>query len=195
MCGRYLFTAQGEELEQVVRMARRRDPQAEFRLGEVFPTQSALILTAAGDKVVPCVSLWGFPNGRDRKGVLINARSETAEEKPTFRRSLEIGRCVIPSNGFYEWSHDQVHQKYLFLLPGESALYMAGLMKEVDGQRRFVILTSPPNASMEGIHNRMPLVLPRSQVGNWIRGIDTSTLLHGVPPMLEKEMVEATRAD
>jgi len=89
-------------------------------------------------------------------------------EKPMFRKSIYTKRCVIPSTGFYEWSHDKEKRKYLFNLPEAQALYMAGLYNEFDGERRFVILTTDANASMQEIHNRMPIVLSRESANQWI---------------------------
>ena len=98
---------------------------------------------------------WGFPNFY-RKGVIINARAETAEDKPTFRPCLEAGRCVIPSAGFYEWDADK--RKIRFYQPGH-ALYMAGLYRVYEGKPCYVILTTAANPSVADVHDRMPLVL------------------------------------
>ena len=158
MCGRYQFTEpQNADLRRILQDVRRRcgDRAQDFRFGDVMPTAAAPVLIANGGKVVADLQTWGIPGWKG--GLMINARAETVCEKPMFRRSMAAQRCVIPATSFYEW--DAARHKYQFALPGEP-LYLAGLYDNVDGANRFVILTTTPNASMHGIHDRMPLVLP-----------------------------------
>ena len=76
-------------------------------------------------------------------------------------------------------------------MPQSGALYMAGLYGEYEGVKKYVILTTTPNASVADIHNRMPLVLEKSQINDWIFDNDHAlSLLHGTPPMLERAMAE-----
>lgn len=105
-----------------------------------------------------------------------------------FRRSLEGRRCVVPSSGFFEW--DREKQKYLFHLPGEDALYMAGIWNEFAGERRFCIVTTAANGSISDIHSRMPVVLPKARVQDWIwdRGA-AEAILHTTPPLLSRQSV------
>lgn len=188
MCGRYQFTLT-DELREIVQEVARRQPGAILKTGEVFPTNTAAILRGEGNSILPEAANWGFPHFRS-KGVLINARAETAGEKKTFRESLETRRCVIPSTGFFEWKQDESKQKYLFTLPGSEALYMAGLYRDYQGERRFVILTTAPNRSVEDIHNRMPLVLPREDIPRWLHGDGALTILHRAPPLLHRAAAE-----
>ena len=161
MCGRYQFTEpQNADLRRILQDVRRRcgDRAQDFRFGDVMPTAAAPVLIANGGKVVADLQTWGIPGWKG--GLMINARAETVCEKPMFRRSMAAQRCVIPATSFYEW--DAARHKYQFALPGEP-LYLAGLYDNVDGANRFVILTTTPNASMHGIHDRMPLILTREQ--------------------------------
>ena len=161
MCGRYQFTEpQNADLRRILQDVRRRcgDRAQDFRFGDVMPTAAAPVLIANGGKVVADLQTWGIPGWKG--GLMINARAETVCEKPMFRRSMAAQRCVIPATSFYEW--DAARHKYQFALPGEP-LYLAGLYDNVDGANRFVILTTTPNASMHGIHDRMPLSVRRPQ--------------------------------
>ena len=121
--------------------------------------------------------------------LVINARSETAAEKPLFRKSLAARRCVIPSTAFYEW--DAAKRKYQFTLPGENILYMAGLYDHRDGEDCYCILTTAANPSVQPIHNRMPLVLPQPAADRWLLD-DTAvnSILTMVPPLLHKTSAE-----
>lgn len=189
MCGRYNFTVeQSEEVIEILEKLNAKFQGREVKTGEVFPTNAAPILIEEKAEVSPVPSIWGFPKYNE-KGVIINARAETAFEKKTFRDSLQDRRCIIPSTGFYEW--DDQKRKYLFRLEGTNALYMAGLYMYYRYEMRYVILTTEANDSMKDVHNRMPLVLPKNDIRTWL--LDnraTNELLHRVPPMLVREAVD-----
>lgn len=72
---------------------------------EVFPSDGAPVLVLREGKVVPAVMGWGFPGMQAGRNV-INARAETAEERPMFRDGVAARRCVVPATGFYEWDAD-----------------------------------------------------------------------------------------
>ncbi|WP_295579821.1 SOS response-associated peptidase family protein, partial [uncultured Oscillibacter sp.] len=110
--------------------------------------------------------------------------------RPMFRRSVMERRCVIPTTGFYEWGPDGEgkKRKYRFNLPGTRALYLAGLWNNFAEERKCVILTTAANASMEGIHDRMPVVLLREELERWVQDSGVATeILHRVPPELAVE--------
>ena len=167
MCGRYVLFSDPEmaEIREIIEEVQRQNP--EIKTGEIFPTNSAPVLLQENGKLMPEAVKWGFPDFRG-KGVIINARAETAPEKPMFRRSLEEKRCIIPSCGFYEWSHSGPKTKYQFNLPDSSALYMAGLYNNFGDESRFVILTTASNESIRKIHLRMPVVLTHPEMDRWI---------------------------
>ncbi|MBH1942132.1 SOS response-associated peptidase [Mobilitalea sibirica] len=188
MCGRYNFTVeQSDEIREILEKLNAKIHGKEARTGEVFPTNLAPLLIEEEKKVEPALSTWGFPKYQ-QKGVIINARSETALEKRTFRGSLLNRRCIIPSTGFYEW--DSSKQKFLFRQEGTNALYMAGLYSYYQEEMRFVILTTDANESIKEVHNRMPLVIPKNEIETWIMDNSAANeILHRVPPMLIKEAV------
>mgnify|MGYP000867642859 CR=1 FL=1 len=168
MCGRYtLFTDQeNQEIINIINAVNEKYKGQEIKTGEIFPTNLAPVLFETAQEIAPAPMKWGFPNFRSKSGVIINARAETAMDKPTFRDAVFTGRCVVPSTGFYEWNKEK--KKYRFNLPNEKVLYMAGLFKEYDGERKFVILTTAPNNSMSDVHNRMPVVLRKQQIKDWL---------------------------
>ena len=167
MCGRYVLFSDPElaEIREIIEEVQRK--HEDIKTGEIFPTNKAPVLLQENGKLMPEAVKWGFPNFHN-KGVVINARAETAPEKPMFRKSLEGKRCIIPSTGFYEWSHSGPKTKYQFNLPGEGTLYMAGLWNDFNGERRFTILTTAANHSIADIHNRMPVVLTCPEMDQWI---------------------------
>lgn len=104
---------------------------------------------------------------------LINARSETAAEKPAFRSAFARRRCVVPVSGFYEWQKREEGPKqpyYIYRADGEPLLF-AGLWerwgKDDEILDTFTILTTEPNEMMSAVHDRMPCVLEREEVELW----------------------------
>lgn len=192
MCGRYNFTVeQSDEILEILEKLNAKFQGKEARQGEVFPTNLAPILIEEEKQIAPTLSIWGFPKF-DQKGVIINARAETAFEKRTFRDSLINRRCIIPSTGFYEWDKDK--KKFLFRMDGTNALYMAGFYTNYKDEMRYVILTTDANESMKEIHNRMPLVIPKMEIATWIMDDSaTNDLLKRVPPQLVREAVQQDR--
>ena len=151
---------------------------------EVFPSDGAPVLVLREGKVVPAVMGWGFPGMQGGRNV-INARAETAEERPMFRDGVAARRCVVPATGFYEWDADK--RRYLFRMPARTELYMAALNGVFGGEARYCILTTQANASVAPVHHRMPLVLRAQEVRPWLEDEQTARrLLHETPPELER---------
>jgi putative SOS response-associated peptidase YedK len=188
MCGRYNFTVeQSEEIKDILEKLNSKYNNASYKTGEIRPTDQAPILISSEQELSPVVGSWGFPKF-DGKGVIINARAETAFEKKTFRESLVSRRCIIPSTGFYEW--DDKKQKFLFRIDGSSVLYMAGIYNLYAGSLRYTILTTNANESIRDIHDRMPLVIPKGNIEAWIMDQhSTNDLLRREPPQLLKQAV------
>lgn len=187
MCGRYVLFSDPElqEIREIIEEMQSRNET--FKTGEIFPTDRAPVLIQKNSNITPEVLAWGFPNFRN-KGVIINARAETVPVKPLFRNCLLTRRCVIPSTGFFEWSHNGRKTKYRFNLPGTGVLYMAGLYDEFQGKRRFTIITTTANQSMADIHNRMPVVLDSNAKDHWLKDPKAAMkLLSEVPPQLVRE--------
>ena len=93
----------------------------------------------------------------------INARAETAQEKPSFREDTLVGRVLVPCSGYYEWKDGAKYQ----IGTGE-LLFLAGLCHAEGGAHRYVILTTKPTPEVAEIHDRMPLVIEREDAENWL---------------------------
>lgn len=190
MCGRYVvFTDKDSaEILKIIDEVEKNTAK-QVKTGEIFPTDTAPVLFGQGRFVVSGAFPWGFPNMQG-KGVIINARAETAFEKRLFRESLFKRRCALPASGFFEWTHEGEKQKYLFRLPDAPVLYMAGLYGDFGGQQRFVILTTAANSSLAGVHDRMPLVLAQGEKEEWLLDAAlTDSFLHRLPPVLSRAAV------
>ena len=187
MCGRYTFFTDKElqEVDEIIDQISNDILLENMKAGDVFPTDPAPVLLPERDIVIPRLMVWGFPNFRN-KGVIINARAETAREKRLFSSSLEKRRCIIPSTGFYEW--DAQKKKFIFNMPDSQMLYMAGIYDRFEGENRFVILTAEANRSMSEIHDRMPVVIPKDRIRDWIydSGKTEELLLQEQPALIKR---------
>lgn len=153
--------------------------------GDVAPSQFAPILCfnepTAAFTVLPMK--WGFETSYNK--CIINARSETAHQKPVFGKYTKAGRCLVPCKGFYEWKKANSTDKskkstpYLFTLDKTSLFYMCGLYKKYDdGIYHFTILTADANKQLAQYHHRMPLpVLDDSLKKRWLVPSDNYTQL------------------
>lgn len=170
MCGR--FYVDDDTAKEIERTIRKVDEQLkrQQRTGDIYPTQTAAVISADQKEMAVTEKRWGFP-GFGSTRILINARAETALTKRMFQDSLLRRRMIIPASGFYEWSPEK--EKVIFTPKGEpgqkaAVLYMAGFYQKFDGEDRFVILTTDANESVKPVHHRMPLVLEPQELEDWL---------------------------
>ena len=191
MCGRYYVDDDtAREIEKLVRQVdeKMRGTAAvrrvEVTAKDIHPTETAPILASSSSGLECRWQRWGFPSFQKGK-VIFNARSESVMEKPMFRDAVLHRRVVIPASWFYEW--DRNKQKHTFSRRNGDALFMAGCYRKYEDGDRFVILTTQANASMEPVHDRMPLILEREEAVDWLleNGM-TEGLLRKLPPLLER---------
>ena len=179
MCCRY-WTEESPELRAIVEemnrspLVQRWQKVTEVKTyGEIRPTDVVPVIAPnrSGDRAVFPMK-WGF-SGRS---LLLNARSETAGTKPTFKESWERRRCIVPASWYFEWEHLQGNggktrtgDKYK-IRPKDSAMtWLCGLYRIEEGLPVFVVLTREPGEEIRFIHNRMPLILAEKYIDDWIR--------------------------
>lgn len=170
MCGRYYIEIDEKELREIAHVVeeKMRDypDQMTFKTsGEIFPTDVVPVQIGAGEYQL---MKWGFSGFN--KSVVINAKSETALQKPMFRESMLERRCLIPASGYYEWQKIGSKKiKYQFYDPN-SPLYLAGCWHQEEGNpfHTFVILTRPAIKTFEEIHDRMPVIIPQNHMRAWL---------------------------
>jgi putative SOS response-associated peptidase YedK len=133
---------------------------------------------------------------------LINARSEEVVEKSSFRNAMRWRRCLIPADGFYEWTGPKGKRRPFLLRPKTAKLIaFAGLYERWrDGQGGEIdtvaILTCPSNASVSVLHNRMPVVLAPEDFASWldVKGTPPETAAALLRPAPE-DLFEAIELD
>lgn len=177
MCGRFTLTAAPAEIIDVF---------GDF----TFPTQFS-----PRYNIAPTQPVLAIPNNPDRKAdffiwglipswakdpsignKLINARGETIAEKPSFRGGFKYKRCIIPTDGFYEWKAspgEKTKTPYFIHMKDRKPFAFAGLWDEwqsPDGGavRTCTIITTEPNELMSTLHNRMPVILDPKDYALWL---------------------------
>lgn len=200
MCGRYSLFEDPSRLADILRVEAAETLAPRFNIA---PTQEAPIVTPDAEAGRAWkTARWGLlPHWADPstfKATLINARSETAADKPSFRDAFKKGRCVVPASGFFEWrkQEDGTKQPYFIHRRDGEPLLFAGLssynVKGPEPIRSYTILTSRPNLLVQYVHDRQPVILTPEQVDDWL---DTSARsLQQLAPLLEPndpELLEA----
>jgi putative SOS response-associated peptidase YedK len=178
MCGRYRLTAKERYLRDHFGLDE--DPSWTPRWN-IAPTQLVPIVRrdASGAKCSFELVRWGlipfWSKDRSIATKAINAMSETAAEKPAFREALRLRRCLIPADGFYEWSSIGSKQKQPFSIgmANDSVFAFAGLweswMDSKDGVvETCTILTTKPNVLVADVHGRMPAILKAEDYDLWL---------------------------
>ena len=174
MCGRYSFVPNQNFAErfQVENQQLELLPRYNVAPGQAMPVITRNSPNRVEEMRWGLVPFWAKdPRIGNR---MINARAETIAEKPAFRRPLAARRCLVPASGFYEWQRSEEGKipHYIFLRDIDSFAF-AGLYEiwkdDADNVlRTYTIITTTPNALMEPIHNRMPVILAREDEALWL---------------------------
>lgn len=203
MCGRYTLLA--DELEILSEFGMEQaivDYQPNYN---VAPGQNVLAIIHDGKEKRAGHMRWGLvPSwAKDEKigYKMINARSETAHEKPSFKNLLARKRCLIVADSFYEWKRDgKEKQPKRIQLADRKLFAFAGLWdKWQQGDKQLftcTILTKEANDYMQDIHHRMPIILPKEKEDSWVAsGRQDTGELHQFLQSLEIDEVEAYNVD
>ena len=152
--------------------------------GDIRPTEFAPVIEKSERGLKLDVCKWGYPLAKGNN-LVINARTESVMDKIVFQNGILYHRILIPASGFYEWN--RLKEKNTFTRPAAPVLYMAGFCDWFENEKRFVILTTKANASMEKTHDRMPLILEKEQLADWFDDKKMEQLLQHTPVMLKRE--------
>jgi len=188
MCGRYSFILEDEMIKErfgvTVRTA---IYKAQYNCA---PTQNLAVVSNENPMELSLyrwglIPFWSKDISIGNK--LINARSETILEKSSFKESFKNRRCLVLSDGFFEWKKGKVKTPYRITKWDGSAFAMAGIWdKWIDPQgkeiKSFAILTTTPNSLMEKIHDRMPVILDENSEKKWLGNTTQEELIKMMNP-------------
>lgn len=175
MCGRFVLTANPEVVQQAFNLT---TPPAQMQPRyNIAPTQPVMVITNENPKEAT-YHRWGlipsWAKDMSMASKMINARSESAAEKPAFRAAFRRRRCIIPTDGFYEWQEHGKEKTPMFVHRPNNELYgMAGLWEiwhDPDGGelRTCTVLTTEANAFMQQYHHRMPVIIKPEDYALWL---------------------------
>lgn len=194
MCGRFVLESAPEQLMKVYRLSSPPDISPRYNIS---PSQKVAVVRQhnSGDRELSLLQ-WGLIPSWSKDPTIgykmINARSETVHEKPSFKQAFHSRRCIIPASGFYEWEKsgkDKIPH-YIHLREG-NVMSLAGLWerwKSPDGVelQTCTILTTSANSLIKKLHDRMPVILHREEFDLWLnKDVDDvkqlSELFHPYP--------------
>ena len=197
MCDRFYINE--KELPEITEAAKASPLSARFRdtlgkdlavSGEIRPMDVVPVIAPdrSGKRAVYPM-LWGFSLNGSRP--VINARSETAPQKPMFKEAWSRHRCIIPASAYIEWEHltDEKGRKLTgtkYLIRPEDAgslTFLCGLYRIENALPCFVILTRPPTEKLSAIHDRMPLILPEKALDLWLDPSSSPDMVDGLKEM------------
>ena len=187
MCGRYTLTTPISVLAEHLGVAELPNFPPRYNIA---PTQQAAVVRAGPEEGRRQLVFlrWGLipPWAKDPAigNRMINARAEGIAEKPAFRRAWKEKRCLVPSDGFYEWLKEgKQKQPYYIRRKDGKPFAFAGLWERWQGPAEildtFTIITTAPNELVAPIHNRMPVIIPEERYDRWL-----DPEKHGDPDLL-----------
>ncbi|AZN42063.1 SOS response-associated peptidase [Paenibacillus albus] len=202
MCGRYTITITMEELMLRYFISSANVPFHKPKYN-VAPGQMIMAIINDGQQNRLGELKWGLvPSWADSPKVgskMLNARAETAWEKPAFRELIRRKRCIIPADGFYDWQLDKQGGKQPMRIVrsdrkpfGMAGLYDTWVSQEGVKLSTCTILTTTPNELMEPIHDRMPVILHEEDESLWLnRRIQTRAELDKLLVPFPSELMDA----
>ena len=204
MCGRYALYGPQSRLREQFDFGFEEIDEAPRDLDRynIAPTQTVLLLRTREDGVRELIhARWGLlPSWVKEPGRLaqpINAKIETAAEKPMFRHAFKKSRVLVPASGFYEWKSEGDHKQPFFIHPVDMPFFgFGGLLEHWDGPdgpvRSFAILTTAANTRMAPIHDRMPVILAPEDYAVWLDpGLTDAARVHALAGPYAADRMEA----
>lgn len=175
MCGRYTLTADAESIQLAFQL-NCVDGWSSPRFN-IAPSQQVAVISNRESKALSFMK-WGLTPSwaKDPKigNRMINARSETAAEKPSFRSAFKRRRCLIPADGYYEWVKQGVKKAPMYIQHAEREIFAFGGLweswKQPDGNwlNTCAILTTEANEKIRPIHHRMTVIVEPEDYATWL---------------------------
>lgn len=199
MCGRFTQNTDQEKLTKQFKVTIKSISRI-VKQPEIMPSQPALVLLEQNNQRKFNYFHWGLiPSWAKEQKIgykMFNARGETLTEKPSFRGPFKNSRCLVISDGFYEWKKEGSRkQPHYIRLKSKQAFGFAGLWSHwisPDGSEipSCTIITTEPNELMKSIHHRMPVILDEKDHAEWLdpNNYDTRQLTQLLKPFSGEKM-------
>jgi putative SOS response-associated peptidase YedK len=180
MCGRFTLTwEQWRRISNVLGVEDEGEAAASYRPRfNIAPTDEHFIITSEFERRKARRARWGLVNrsAKDsrRAGQCINAKAETLKERPSFCEAFQQRRCIVPADGFFEWTGPKAKRQPLWIHPrADGLLLFAGLFESWYPEKdrpevTFTIVTCAANAAIAAIHDRMPVLLDERAAEDWM---------------------------
>jgi putative SOS response-associated peptidase YedK len=174
MCGRYLITTAPEAMRRMFRYPEQPNFPARYN---VAPTQPIPIVRLNEGQRQFTLVRWGLIPAwvKDPRAfsLLINARGDSVNDKPAFRNAMKRRRCLIPADGFYEWSEQGGRKRPYAVRPADGPVAFAGLWECWTGPNgeeveTAAIITTDASRDLHAIHHRMPVVVQADAFDFWL---------------------------
>jgi putative SOS response-associated peptidase YedK len=168
MCGRYTLHTNKKKLAEAIALALPETIEPDYNIG---PGREVLSLSQREEEAPRATLMhWGLKTPQNYH---VNARIESADTAPRFRESWELHRCLVPANGFYEWYADGITKQPYYIYPTDRELcFMAGLWYPSNREAEpdtCLLLTTAAHSAIEGVHHRMPVILPQEARDAWLQ--------------------------
>jgi putative SOS response-associated peptidase YedK len=199
MCGRYSLFAKKEEIAERFQLVNAEQIEWVERYN-IAPSQQVLAIIRDDQGNRAGLLKWGLvPSWASDPKIgykMINARMETADQKPSFKRLLKRRRCLIAADGFYEWKKGEGNKKqpYRFQLKTKEPFSFAGLWDRWEDENGIIhsctIITTEANELVRHVHDRMPVILTKEAENIWLdRAVeDPAELKKWLVPYSAEEM-------
>jgi putative SOS response-associated peptidase YedK len=178
MCGRYALHANPQVVALQFGLARAPQFKSSFN---ICPGGEILVVAGNGASR----RRWGFGNK------IANARGESVAARPAFRDAFRRWRCLVPASGFYEWQTVAGQKQPWYLRPRDAGLFgLAGIATLWQGVPSVSLVTTAPNALMQPIHDRMPVIIAPEDYAAWLDAAeqDAEQLMRFVRPYAAERM-------
>jgi len=168
MCGRFTLHSNKKKLAEAIALALPDGIEPDYNVGPGREVLSISTDKEAGPRAT--LMQWGL---KTPQNFHVNARIETADTAPRFRENWEQHRCLVPANGFYEWYADGITKQPYYIYPTDRELcFLAGLWYPSEREEypdTCILLTTSANSTIEDVHHRMPVILPKAAHDIWLR--------------------------
>ena len=192
MCGRFVNLNKIDKLNKIFEINESENVENGISYN-IAPSQSTIIITNSKFFKIEKAD-WGmkfFDKRQNQEKNIINSRLETIQNKILFKESFEKRRCVIPANGYYEWSiNDNIKIPYFINIPDKETIYFAGIWKYLNFKKSsmkvFSIITKPANKLLKEIHDRMPVTLSTEESKDYLDHGNSDYLTNNTQSIFEE---------